>query len=77
MSAKRKQKDIAPPIGDRLLTLREAAEASTRFKVEPSELPGFHQNGQPSLHLRERELFVAKGNDGVNAGSALRGNHTR
>jgi excisionase family DNA binding protein len=26
MSAKKKQKETAPPIGDRLLTLREAAE---------------------------------------------------
>ena len=54
-----------------------AEVASTRFTVEPSELPGFHQNGKPFLHFRDCELFVAKGNDRVNAGSAPRGTQTR
>ena len=53
------------------------AEARLFPTVGLSELPGFHQNGQPLLHFRERELFVAKGNDRVNTGSALGGNHTR
>jgi excisionase family DNA binding protein len=49
MTARRKRKDTAPPIGDRLLTLREAADVlrlSTRTVAQRGEIEGRIIGGQ-------------------------------
>ncbi len=65
MSARRKQKEAAPPIGERLLTLREAAEVlrlstrTVREYVQRGEVEGRIIGGRWRFRRADLDAFFA------------------
>jgi excisionase family DNA binding protein len=65
MSARRKEKDKAPPIGDHLLTLREAAEVlrlsrrTVREYVQRGEIEGRIIGGRWRFRRADLDAFFA------------------
>jgi len=65
MSARRKQKEAAPPIGDRLLTLREAAEVlrlstrTLREYIHCGEIEGRIIGGRWRFRRADLDAFFA------------------
>jgi excisionase family DNA binding protein len=66
MTARRKRKDTAPPIGDHLLTLREAADVlrlsrrTVREYVQRGEIEGRVIGGRWRFRRADLDAFFAK-----------------